>query len=157
MNNNEIEIIDSRESAVRFSKGDKVIELSPEVSQQICNEMINLGTQLIAETGKVTVEYFRTQADMYYSEINAYISDKTLKSNERKEFLKNIEYLTDKYVDLINQTDDSEKREQLKSAYEFFVDKQSKMYMEALAVDLNAKSPQKIDLIGGFKNLFCKK
>ena len=126
--NNEIEVIDKKSAAMTVRKGDKSIEFSPELSQQICTEMISLGTQLISETGRVTVEYFKTQANMYYGQLNAYIENQTLKSNERMEMLRMIERLTDKYSSLINETDDVAKQEQLKSTYNFFVDKQTKLY-----------------------------
>lgn len=150
---NEIQVLD-KNRGMRVTKGDRTVEFSPELSQQICTEMISLGTQLISETGRVTVEYFKTQATMYYAELNAYIGNQTLKSEERKSILKSIEKLTDKYVDLINETEDLEKKEQLKSTYEFFVDKQAKLYMGALVVDDSTKMPKKTNLIDGLKGLF---
>lgn len=65
---NEIQVIDNYNRGMSVSKGDRIIEFSPELSQQICTEMISLGTQLISETGRVTIEYFNTQANMYYAE-----------------------------------------------------------------------------------------
>ena len=150
---NEIQVLD-KNRGMKVTKGDRTVEFSPELSQQICTEMISLGTQLISETGRVTVEYFKTQATMYYAELNAYIGNQTLKSEERKSILKSIEKLTDKYVDLINETEDLEKREQLKSAYEFFADKQAKLYMGALVVDDSTKMPKKTNLVDGLKGLF---
>lgn len=152
---NEIHVIDNNRR-LRVSKGDRTVEFSPELSQQICTEMISLGTQLISETGRVTVEYFKTQASMYYAELNAYIGNQTLKSEERKSILKSIEKLTDIYVDLINETEDFEKREQLKSAYEFFADKQSKLYMGALVTDASTHIPKKTNLLSGLKGLFVR-
>ena len=143
---NEIQVLD-KNRGMRVTKGDRTVEFSPELSQQICTEMISLGTQLISETGCVTVEYFKTQATMYYAELNAYIGNQTLKSEERKSILKSIEKLTDKYAGLINETEDLEKREQLKSTYEFLVDKQSKLYMGALVTDASTKMPKKANLL----------
>lgn len=60
---------------------------------------------MISGIGHVTVEYFKTQAAMYYAELNAYIENQTLKSEERKSILKHIEKLTDEYKGLICQTD----------------------------------------------------
>lgn len=151
---NEIQVIDNNRG-MRVTKGGTV-EFSPELSQQICAEMISLGTQLISETGRVTVEYFKTQATMYYLELNTYIENQTLKSEERKSILQSIEKLTDKYVDLINETEDFEKREQLKSAYEFFADKQSKLYMDALVTDASTRMPKKTSLLDGLKGLFSR-
>lgn len=153
--NNEIQVID-KNRGLRITKGDKTVEFTPELTQMICTEMISLGTQLISETGRVTVGYFKTQATMYYAELNTYIENQTLKSGERKIILQSIEKLTDKYVDLINETDDLEKREQLKSAYDFFADKQSKLYMDALATDALTKMPKKTNLLDGLKGLFFR-
>jgi len=153
---NEIQEVDSKKAGMTVRKGDKSIEFSPEVSQQICTEMINLGKQLISETGRVTIEYFRTQANMYYGQLNAYVSNQTLKSNERREILKSIEKLTDKYSSLINETDDIEKKEQLKDTYNFFFDKQAKLYTNALDLDARTEAPNKSDLLSGIKRLFLR-
>ncbi len=153
---NEIQVIDNYNRGIRVSSGDRIVEFSTELSQQICTEMISLGTQLISEKGRVTVEYFKTQASMYYAELNAYIGNQTLKSEERKSILKYIEKLTDKYVDLINETEDLEKREQLKSAYEFFADKQSKLYMGSLVTDASTQIPKKTSLLSELKGLFVR-
>lgn len=155
--NNEIKVIDKKSSAMTVKRGDKSIEFSPELSQQICKEMISLGNQLISETGRVTVEYFKTQANMYYGQLNAYIENQTLKSNERMRMLKMIENLTDKYSSLINETDDVEKQKQLKAAYSFLVDKQTSLYTSALKAGGNSKSPKKPDLLSGIKRLFSRK
>lgn len=154
---NKIQVIDKSSHGMRVSKGDRTVEFSPELSQQICTGMISLGTQLISETGRVTVEYFKTQASMYYAELNAYIYNQTVKSEERKSILQSIEKLTDTYVDLINETEDLEKREQLKSAYEFFADKQSKLYMGALVTDASTQMPKKTNLLSGLRGLFVHK
>ncbi len=153
---NEVQVIDNYNRGMSVSKGDRIIEFSPELSQQICTEMISLGTQLISETGRVTIEYFNTQANMYYAELNAYIGNQTLKSEERKSVLKYIEKLTDKYVDLINEAEDLEKREQLKSAYEFFADKQSKLYIDSLVSDASTQIPKKTSLLSELKGLFVR-
>ena len=152
---NTIQVID-RNKGMRLTKGGRTVEFSPELSQQICTEMISLGTQLICETGRVTVEYFKTQSAMYYAELNAYFGNQKLKSEERKSILKAIEKLTDKYVDLINETEDLEKREQLKMAYEFFADKQSKLYMGALVTDASTQMPKKTNILDGLKGLFSR-
>lgn len=155
-NMNEIEVVDSKRNAMTVRKGDKIIEFSPEISKQICTEMISLGMQLISETGRVTVEYFNTQANMYYAQLNAYISNQTLKSNERKDILKMIEKLTDEYSTLINATDDVEKQEQLKATYNFFVEKQTKLYTDALKTDVGTEMPHKPNLLSGIKRLFSR-
>ena len=144
----EVQVIDNKQkNGMRVQKGDRIVEMSPEVSVQMVNDLITLGTQLVSETGRVTVEYFETQANMYYGKLNAFISNQTLKSEERRMILQQMEKLTDKYVELINTTDDIEKREQLKSTYEFFSDKQSKLYMEALITDSKTRIPKKPKLV----------
>ena len=155
--NNEIEVIDKKSVAMTVRKKDRSIEFSPELSQQVCTEMINLANQLISETGRVTVEYFKTQADMYYGQLNAYIGEQTLKSNERMEILREIEVLTDTYSSLINETDDVAKQEQLKSTYNFFVNTQTKLYTTALESGANSKVLEKPDLLSGIKKLFSRK
>ena len=149
---NEVDVIEPQKAAMTIRKGDKTIEFSPEVSQQICAGMISLGTQLISDTGKTAVEYFKTQANMYY----AYISNQTLKSNERKEILKLIEKLTEKYSSLINETSDADKQEQLKEAYNFFIEKHTKLYTEALTIDTETTIPKRPDLLSGIRRLFSK-
>ena len=52
---NTIQVID-RNKGMRLTKGGRTVEFSSELSQQICTEMISLGTQLMCETGRVTVE-----------------------------------------------------------------------------------------------------
>lgn len=153
---NEVDVIEPQKAAMTIRKGDKTIEFSPEVSQQICAGMISLGTQLISDTGKTAVEYFKTQANMYYGELNAYISNQTLKSNERKEILKLIEKLTEKYSSLINETSDADKQEQLKEAYNFFIEKHTKLYTEALTIDTETTIPKRPDLLSGIRRLFSK-
>lgn len=153
----EVQVIDNKQkNGMRVQKGDRIVEMSPEVSVQMVNDLITLGTQLVSETGRVTVEYFETQANMYYGKLNAFISNQTLKSEERRMILQQMEKLTDKYVELINTTDDIEKREQLKSTYEFFSDKQSKLYMEALITDSKTRIPKKPKLLSGLRNLFLR-
>lgn len=153
---NEVDVIEPKKTAMTIRKGDKTIEFSPEVSQQICAGMISLGTQLISDTGKTAVDYFKTQANMYYGELNAYVSNQTLKSNERKEILKLIEKVTETYISLINETSEVDKQEQLKEAYNFFIEKQTKLYTEALTVDARTITPQRPDLLSGIKRLFSK-
>lgn len=47
MENNEYEIVEkTNKKGMTISKGDKSIEMSPEVSMQICTQMATLGTQL---------------------------------------------------------------------------------------------------------------
>ena len=58
MENNEYEIVEkTNKKGMTISKGDKSIEMSPEVSMQICTQMATLGTQLISEVGGITVGY----------------------------------------------------------------------------------------------------
>ena len=60
MENNEYEIVEkTNKKGMTISKGDKSIEMSPEVSMQICTQMATLGTQLISEVGGITEGYFK--------------------------------------------------------------------------------------------------
>lgn len=153
---NECEVVESKKIGMTLRNGDKSIEFAPEISQQICTEMINLGRQFISEKGRITIEYFKVQANMYYEELNAYIKNQTLKSDERKEMLRMIEKITDQYSSLINETDNVEKQEQLKITYDFFVDKQMQMYMNSLKNDESKERPSKPDLLTGIKRLFSR-
>lgn len=156
---NEIEVIERGSRTghdMKVTKGDKTVEFSPELSQQLCNELISLGEQFIMTTGKVTVEYFNTQANMYYAKLNAFISNQTLKSDERRMIFQHIEKLTDKYVEWMKETDDPKKIELLKSQYTHVIDKHSEIYMNALDRDIGTKIPSKPDLFKGLKKIFQK-
>ena len=54
---------------------------------------------------------------MYYGELNTYIKNQTLKSDERKIILGQFEKLSNDYSELIKQTDDKEKKEELFDMY----------------------------------------
>jgi hypothetical protein len=154
---NEIQVVDNSKNGMKVSKGDRIVEFSPDLSQQICTDLISLGTQLIAETGRVTIEYFKTQANMYYAQLDAYISNQALKSEERKIILQSIGKLTDEYKELMNQTNDPEKLNQLKATYDFFTDKHSQLYQNALEIDAKTKIPKRPNLLRSLKDLFVHK
>ena len=125
---------------------------------QICTQMTTLGTQLISEIGGITVGYFKTQAAMYYGELNTYIQNQTLKSDERKIILGQFEKLSNDYSELIKQTDDKEKKEELFDMYKRLSDIQSTLYLEALKSDNEGNvRPGRPDLLSGLKNLFSRK
>lgn len=153
---NEVEVVECSESAMTVSKGTDSITFSPDIVLKICEGMIGLGVQLVAETGKVTVEYFQTQANMYYQELDTYIKEQTLYSDERKKVLDVMEKLTDKYSSLISETEDEKKRAQLIEAYDHLYDRQAKLYIEALDKVEKKTIPYKPDLLGGIKKLFSK-
>lgn len=156
--NNEIQVIDRQScGGIRVSKADRSIEFSPEISQQICSEIVSLGAQMISGTGKVTVEYFKTQADMYYAELNTYISNQGLKSEERKMILEDSKQATSGLLDLINKAKDSKEREELLVQYERLFNLHAKKYIAALHEDSSTTRPQKSDLMSGLLRLFGKK
>jgi hypothetical protein len=155
---NEIQVVGREHTkGMRIQRKDTSIEFSPEFSQHICSELINLGAKFISETGRVSVELFKTQADMYYGQLNAYISGQTLKSDERKIVLKQLEKLIDKYLDLMNKTDDLEKMKLIKSTYESVINAHSKLYLDALDKDASTQIPETPNLLKRFRNLFSKK
>lgn len=148
--NNEIQVIDKNNHGMRMRKGDKTVE----VSSEICQEMATLGTQLISGVGGITVEYFKVQAEIYYAELNTYITERRINSEERRILLQQIEKMLDKYSDLINETDDLEKIEQFKSTYKFFVDTHSKIYMNSLNADLIKTVPKRENPLSGLISMF---
>ena len=144
---NEVKVNDSKKGTMTIRRGDKSIELSPEITQQICTEMVTLGTQLVSETGKITIEYFKVQADMYYAQLNTYIKNEVVKSDERKMILLKIEDLIDDYINLINSTDDVDKREVLKETYQNAMNMQANLYIQALKVDSETGMPNRPNLL----------
>lgn len=156
---NKYEIIDApKKNGMKVSRGDRSIEMSPEVSMQICKQMTDLGTKLISEVGGITVGYFKTQADMYYGELNTYIKNQTIKSDERKIILAQFEKLANEYSDLIKQTENKEKREELFDVYKRLSDTQSEFYLNALRNDNGGNErPEKPNLLKGIKSLFSRK
>lgn len=149
----QVEVIDTTLNEINKGR----LELSPQFAQQLSVGMIDLGTQLVAEVGHITVEYFKSQIDMYNGELNAYQHNQEIKSEERKILLHEIEKIIDSYSDLMSKTDDKEKIEQLKTASGFLVDKVSEIYMRALECDSKTKLPERIDILSGIKKLFSKK
>jgi hypothetical protein len=156
---NEVQVLDGKQDySIRLQRGDNSIDFSPELSQQMCSEIINLGTQLISEAGRVTAEYFNSQVNMYYGQLSAYVEKQRLKSDERKIILSQLESITDKYLEVINETEDTDKREQYMSEYERMANVQSKIYLDALRVDSDSNEVPKIpNLLGGLRKLFHKK
>lgn len=159
MKKNKYEIVEEpNKNGMTISKFDKSIEMSPEVSMQICTQIADLGTQLISEAGGITVGYFETQAEMYYGQLNTYIKNQTLKSDERKILLAQFEKLSNDYSEKIMQTDDKEKKEELFNMYKRLSDVQSSLYLEALKTENEGKGiPGKPDLLSGLRNLFSRK
>ena len=147
--NEEIEVIEPQKVAMKVEKGDRTIEFSPELSQQMCIEIIDLGLQVISGAERVTVEYFKNQVDSYCKELDTYIKEKTIDSDERKQILKDIEKIIDRYIDEINQTSNFEKDK-------YFIDKLSNIYIENLRESKKTPMPKKTDWFAGVKNLFSR-
>lgn len=154
---NDVEVVDSVKSGLTVRKGEKSIELTPEVAEQVCSRMLDLGTQLISGIGNVTIESFKTEADMYYNQLNTYIDKQTINSNERMKILDIIERKTDKFMELIAQTDDVEKIEGIKGAFYPILDKLTNQYSEALDKNYKDELPQRPNMLSGLKNFFPRK
>ena len=154
---NEIEIVDRNRGDISLIKGDRSIKVSNAMLQQIYTGMISLGIQFVSETGNVSVEYFKTQSDIYHGQLNAYIENQKIKSNERMDMLRVVEKLTEQYSLLINETDDVIRQEQLKNNYNFFVDKHIKLYTDTLSFGANQEVPKKPDLLSEIKSFFSRK
>lgn len=159
MENNEYDIIKgSEKSEISVFKGEGGIEMPQELSVQICTAMVSLGSQLISETGKITIEYFKTQAEMYYGQLNAIIKNQIIKSNERQKILLEFSKLTDRYIELIERTNKKEEREELKNTYKMFSEIQTKLYMDALKADSGGTEIlNRPNLLAGLKKIFAKK
>ena len=116
-----------------------------------------LTKSLISGIGNVTIESFKTEADMYYNQLNTYIDKQTINSNERMKILDIIERKTDKFMELIAQTDDVEKIEGIKGAFYPILDKLTNQYSEALDKNYKDELPQRPNMLSGLKNFFSRK
>ena len=123
---NEVEVIDKKQYGMKVRKGDSEVEVSPEMAGEILDKVMNLGAAYIAGIENVTHQMFMKTSEMYYEQLDAYLKNQTIKSNERKMMLQKLNELTDKYSDLINETDDVEKKELLMKTYKFFAEEQEK-------------------------------
>jgi hypothetical protein len=143
-------------SGFQIQYGDIVVGVDSKTLEDICNRMVELGMELISEPGKVTVEYFRNQSIMYYAQLNAYISNQTLKSNERKNTLNLIMELANNYGDLINRTDAKDKIEALKFCYEKAMDSYTESYRQLLGSDVESQIPEPRSLLRELQKIFFK-
>ena len=155
--NGEIEVIEPQRTAMRIEKGDKIIEFSPELSQQICTEIIDLGSRLISGAERMTIEYFKSQVDSYSKQLDAYIESKKITSEERKGMLEKIEKAIDNYMCMINQVNNLENGKEYREVLELTIDTWSNLYIKALKVNAKEKMPEKTNWFVGLKNLFTKK
>lgn len=158
MGKKEYEVMETpKNHGMKITKGDRTVEMSPEMTREVCNQMAALGTQLISEVGGVTIEYFKTQADMYYGELKAFVQNQTLKSDERKQILSEFQQLTRDYSEKIKQTDDSEKRDILIDTYKKLSEVLANLYLGALERDGGIiERPRKPDLLAGIKRFFSR-
>ncbi|MFR6592095.1 hypothetical protein [Catenibacterium sp.] len=154
---NEVEVIDKKQYGMKVRKGDSEVEVSPEMAGEILDKVMNLGAAYIAGIENVTHQMFMKTSEMYYEQLDAYLKNQTIKSNERKMMLQKLNELTDKYSDLINETDDVEKKELLMKTYKFFAEEQEKLYITALDKDVTTSVPKPPKLFGGLKKLLSKK
>ena len=80
-----------------------------------------------------------------------------MKSDVRKIILGQFEKLSNDYSELIKQTDDKEKKEELFDMYKRLSDIQSTLYLAALKSDNEGNGrPGRPDVLSGLKNFFKK-
>lgn len=131
----------------------KNIDFSSEISQQICTAMVGLGAQLVAKTGAITVEYFRTQANMYQAELDTYLKNQTLNWDELKMILKQIDETKEEYGKYLKETDDPKRREVLKEIYMLFCTISFGMSLKMLDRHSVEQVPKRVDLLHGLRKL----
>ena len=155
-NDKSIQVYDSKKG-LSYSTGSRNIELSQEATARICGELVTLATSFIAETGKITVETFRTQANIYYAQLNAYVNNQTLKSEERQIILNKLDKITDKFMNLIEQANTKEEKKELMNVYKEISSVHTKLYTDALEIDSNSPIPKAPNFFGLLKNAFKNK
>ena len=148
---NEVEVIDNKEWGIKAQKGDTSAEFSLETSQQICDGLLNLGTSFITEAGMMTVEYFRTQAEMYYRDLDRYIQRQQQLGDERVTILQQMNHVGDEWLKRVDKEDNSERRKALLDEYDRLMDKHTNIYMQLLDKHMEKEPlPQTPNLLGGF-------
>ena len=153
MKNNDCEPIDISSSVgIRVSRDGKTLECSPEMAQRICNNVVDIAVQFISTAGTVTIEYIKEQGNMYYAQLDTFITEKALNSDERKLILTSINKLIDKIIELADQSNDSEKIVHLESMIKMY----SNLYEKALSEDAKIEMPKKPKLLKGVRKLFLK-
>ena len=153
---NQIEVIDNKRKGMRISRGETVIDFSPEATEKLCSELVALGTEFISETSKMTIEYFQTQSNMYYAQLNAYISNQTNHSQERYQILQALQTMANEFQKLILEAEDKEKINILEKQYELNIETLKKLYSENLGKSSEQEIPKKPSLFKGLKELFFK-
>jgi len=151
----EMQVMNSKaESGMRIKKGDKSLEFSPEISQQICGELTSLAVQLISGAERITVDYFKNQSNLYLSELSAYMSAQTYQSEERKKMLEDANQAVLSLTETIKETDDVDKIEAIKSVCEMILEKRNQAYLKALDKNITDSRPKRPNLLEGLSNLF---
>lgn len=153
---NQIEVIDNKRKGMRISRGETVIDFSPEATEKLCSDLIALGTEFVSETSKMTIEYFQTQSNMYYAQLNAYISNQTTQSQERYQILQALQTMANEFQKLILEAEDKEKINILEKQYELNIEALKKLYSENLGKSSEQEIPKKPSLFKGLKELFFK-
>lgn len=153
---NQIEVIDNKRKGMRISRGETVIDFSPEATEKLCSDLIALGTEFVSETSKMTIEYFQTQSNMYYAQLNAYISNQTTQSQERYQILQVLQTMANEFQKLILEAEDKEKINILEKQYELNIEALKKLYSENLGKSSEQEIPKKPSLFKGLKELFFK-
>ena len=106
--------------------------------------------------GKMTIEYFQTQSNMYYAQLNAYISNQTTQSQERYQILQVLQTMANEFQKLILEAEDKEKINILEKQYELNIEALKKLYSENLGKSSEQEIPKKPSLFKGLKELFFK-
>lgn len=157
MKKNQIEVISNKNTGMRISRGETTIDFSPEATERICSEIISLGQEFIAETSKMTVEYFQTQANMYYAQLNAYISVQAEYSKERNKILDQLQDLSYDCLKLIMQTEDKNKIDAIKKVHEDKIKGMIDYYTINLEKSIQKEIPKRRSLLKDLKQLFSNK
>ena len=152
--NNEIEVISNKEPGLKVKSGNAKIEVSSESLSQICMNFINLGTRYISAAENMTVQYFTSQANMYYGQLNAYIKNQAQKSDERKMILQTLKDLTEHYSDLLSEVaENKKKRNALLDVYENLYSKSANLYKEVLDKSMKEEIPKAPKMLKGLKGI----
>ena len=129
MGKNEIqEVTPQKKHGLKISRGNTTLEFSPEQTEQICNNIMELGRQFISQTTELTLEAFDKEVAAYYRQLDTYLQNAMDDSNERKGILQKINQLTDQFLQEMNNAEDNEEWERCKKTYEVVMERQEKLY-----------------------------
>lgn len=151
--NGEIEVITGTENKMRISRGNTSIEGSSEAVEQVLVSILSTAKELISSSCSMSIEYFRSENELYSKQLSTYLSTKQTKSSERKEILKQFGDVIHTYMNLIQSEQDMEKKEALLKQYDHLFSLHSKYYLEVLGKD-DDEIPKRPHLLEGLINIF---